>query len=105
MIQTHSSLETFTEVDKHFSLRKRTKTFEINAFGGIGFHSFQTNIPAGVYMVKVNNRNARRRCEICSKLTTKTPARGQWRRSGVFIVNFEHMLHLLLVSLLLTLIM
>ena len=27
---------------------------------------------------------------ICSKLTIKTPERRQWRRSGVFIVNFEH---------------
>ena len=24
------------------------------------------------------------------KLTIKTPERRQWRRSGVFIVNFEH---------------
>ena len=29
-------------------------------------------IPAGNYMFKVNDRNARRRCEICSKLTIKT---------------------------------
>ena len=28
---------------------------------------------AGNYMFKVNNRNTRRRCEICSKLTMKTP--------------------------------
>ena len=28
---------------------------------------------------------------------------GQWRRSGVFIVNFEHILHFVLVFLLLTL--
>ena len=30
-------------------------------------------IPAGNYMFKVYNRNARTRCEICSKLTIKTP--------------------------------
>ena len=33
-------------------------------------------------------------CEICSKLTIKTPERHQVRRpgrSGVFIVNFERM--------------
>ena len=41
-------------------------------------------------MFKVNNRNTRTRCEICSKLTIKTPERHHWRRSGVFIVNFEH---------------
>ena len=27
-------------------------------------------------------------------LTIKTPERRQWRRSGVFIVNFEHISHL-----------
>ena len=41
--------------------------------------------------------------EICSKLTTKTPERRQWRRSGVFFVNFEHIPHITLVFLLLTL--
>ena len=30
------------------------------------------------------------KCEICSKLTTNTSERSQWRHSGVFIVNFEH---------------
>ena len=38
----------------------------------------------------VNNWNTRKRCEICSKLTIKTPERRQWRRSDVFIVNFEY---------------
>ena len=28
-------------------------------------------------------------CEIWSKLIIKIPERRQWRRSGVFIVNFE----------------
>ena len=54
--------------------------------------------PAVNYMVKVNNRSARTRCEICSELTTWTQ-----ERSCVFIVNFEHISHLLLVLLLLTL--
>ena len=34
-------------------------------------------IPAGIYLLKINNRNARTRCEICSKLTIKTPERRQ----------------------------
>ena len=59
--------------------------------------------PAGIYMLKVNNRNSRTRCEICLKLTIKTPERRQQRRSGVFIVNFERVPHLLPVFLLLTL--
>ena len=54
-------------------------------------------------MFKVNNRNTKTRCEICSKLTTKTPERRQWRRSGVFIVNLERISQLVLVFLLLTL--
>ena len=29
--------------------------------------------PAGIYLFKVNNRNTGTRCEICSKLTIKTP--------------------------------
>ena len=56
-----------------------------------------------IYLLKVNNRNSRRSCKICSKLTMKTPKRHKQRRSGVFIVNFEHIPHLVLVFLLLTL--
>ena len=62
-----------------------------------------TAFPAGIYMLKVNSRNTGTRCEICSKVTIKTPGRRQWRRFGVFIVNFEHIPHLVLVFLLLTL--
>ena len=60
-------------------------------------------IPAGIYLLKPNNRNTRTRGEICPKLTIKIPERRQWRRSGVFIVNFQHISRLLLVFLLLTL--
>ena len=59
--------------------------------------------PAGIYLLKVNIRNTRTSCEICSKLTIKTPERRQWPCSGVLIVDFEHISHLLLVFLLLTL--
>ena len=31
--------------------------------------------PAGIYLLKVNNRKTRTRCAICSKLTIKTPER------------------------------
>ena len=37
------------------------------------------------------------------KLTITSPERRQWRQSGVFIVNFEHISHLVLVFILLTL--
>ena len=59
--------------------------------------------PVDIYLLKVNNKNTRTRCEICSKLTIKTLERRQWRRSGVFMVNFEHISLLVLVFLLLTL--
>ena len=52
-------------------------------------NSIITLNPASLYLLKVSNRNIRTRCEICSKLTIKTPEKRQWRRSGDFIVNFE----------------
>ena len=48
--------------------------------------------PAGIYLLKVNNRNTWRRSEICSKLTIKTPERHEWHHSRVFIVNFKHVI-------------
>ena len=32
----------------------------------------------GIYLLKISNRNIRTWCEICSKLTLKTPKRRQW---------------------------
>ena len=58
-------------------------------------------VPAGIYLLKVNNKITRTRCEICSKLTIKIPEWHHWRRSGNFIVNFEHISQLVLVFLLL----
>ena len=52
-------------------------------------------------MFKVNKRNIGTRCEICSKLIIKTPERRH--RSGVLIINFEHISRLVLVFLFLTL--
>ena len=51
--------------------------------------------PTGNDTFKVNNRSTKRRCEICSQLTIKTP--------DTFIVNFGHISHLVLAFLLLTL--
>ena len=42
------------------------------------------NIPVGIYIFKVNNRNTRARCEICSKLAVKTPE----RRSSVLLLPY-----------------
>ena len=38
-----------------------------------GYISPTSSSPANSYLFKVNNRNTRKRCEICSKLTIKTP--------------------------------
>ena len=56
--------------------------------------------PASICLFKINNRNTRKRCEICSELTIKTHERRQWRCSVVFIVNFEHIWFLFLMFLL-----
>ena len=60
-----------------------------------GFLHFVQNILSGIVAknvswFKVNNRNTRKRCEICSKLTITT----REHCSGVFIVTFEHISHL-----------
>ena len=39
--------------------------------------SYTISIPAGNSMLKVNNRYTRRKCEMCSKLTIKTPEGSQ----------------------------
>ena len=59
--------------------------------------------PVGNSIFQLNNRNIRAMCEIFLKLTIKTPERHQSRRSGVFIVNFEHIADLALMLLSLTL--
>ena len=40
--------------------------------------------PANIYLFKVSNRNNRKRWEIFSKLTIKTPKRRQRRRFRIF---------------------
>ena len=54
------------------------------------------NLPA-----QGNNKNTGARCEVCSKLIINNQ-NDAWRLSGVFIVYFEHVPHLVLVFLLLT---
>ena len=43
------------------------------------------SFPANIYLFKVNNRNTRKRCEICSKLTIATP---EQHVSSFSIVDF-----------------
>ena len=55
------------------------------------------DLPASIYLLKVNTKNTRTRCEICSKVTIKIPERCQRRQyfapcSSVSVVNFEHVI-------------
>ena len=54
---------------------------------------FFSTIPAGIYLLKVNNRNTKTRFEICSELTIKTLERRQWRRFAIFIINSKYISH------------
>ena len=65
--------------------------------------SYRSAYPANIYMFKANNRNHRKGCGICSKLTAKKAEQRQWTLSGFFIVNFEHISHLFIMFVLLTL--
>ena len=70
----------------------------------IGILAFIVNFELNVaqkYMLKVNNRNTRKSCEMGSKLPLKITKRRYWRCSGIFIVNFEPILQIFLVFLLL----
>ena len=49
--------------------------------------------PAGIYLFKVNNKNTRTMCEICPKFMIKTIEQRHWHCFGIFIVNFEKILH------------
>ena len=87
----------------HFSNKKclfftKSEAFQLNGF----IESFST-FPSNIYLLKVNNRDTRKTCKICSNLMIRPPERRNWRRSGGFIVNFEHISHLFLVSLSMTL--
>ena len=45
----------------------------VKALLGFPFVVWPGMLPRGQLLAKVNNRNTRIRCEICSKLTIKTP--------------------------------
>lgn len=57
--------------------------------------------PKKRYLPKVNYKNISLLCGMCSRLKIKTSA-GQWLSSDVFIVNYDHIQHINLLSLLLT---
>ena len=104
-----------------FKVTSRTKIDFVNVFQGNPYHAtilyiypFKTSehpwltfwcgniqyinlvLSANIYLFIVNNRNIRKRCEICSKLTMKTLERRHWHHrtyftpfSNVSTVEFE----------------
>ena len=61
------------------------------------------NSSVGIHLFKVNSGNTKIMCKICSKLTIKKADLCQLRSTGVFIVNFEQISHIVLDFPLLTL--
>ena len=62
----------FAEDTNLFCEEENIKTLFDTVNIELNIPSSETN-PAGSYMSKVNNRNTRTRCEICTKLTIKAP--------------------------------
>ena len=58
---------------------------------------YPAGIPSRSYLLKVNNRNTRTRCGICSTLIKTS------KRSDIFIVHFKLISRIVLVFLLLAL--
>ena len=59
----------FLDIKKNFTKRNfRQTSFDLGQL---------ELLDVGIYLLKVNNRSTRARCEICSKLTIKTPERRQ----------------------------
>ena len=86
-----------------FCSKSQKKDNTLNKETLIKYYIISVIYPVDVYLFKGNIKNIRKRCEICSKLTVKAPERRNWSPSGVFIVNLQHISHVLLVFLLLNL--
>ena len=52
---------------------------------------YEGKFPANIYLFKDNNRDTRKKCGICLKLTMKIPEqRHCFRSGGFFFVHFKH---------------
>ena len=60
----------------HFCFEYNTFRFRVSILCDIS-GLFQISNPTKIYLFKVNNRSSRKMCEICSKLTIKTPERSE----------------------------
>ena len=53
------------------------------------FDNFDTKLPANNYLFRVNNRNTRKKREICSKLAITTSEQHQCRHFGVLLLSLS----------------
>ena len=93
-LQTEQSAVEFIPLRDYYHRHTRSLFWELQVWSGWD--------PTNIYMFKINNQNTRKRREVCSKVTIKTPERRYCRLSDVFIVNFKHISHFFLMFLLLT---
>ena len=71
-----ASFVTFVVNEKTSKVNAST-TYKINSNSKLIVKKHYNICPAGNYMFKVNNRNTKPKCEICSELTIKTPERSK----------------------------
>ena len=90
-------------IDLCWNIQQQYFRYFVGTFHMPPFVAFR-NFLAGNYIFKVNNRKHKvwHMFKVNNKDTRMMPRR-QWHRSGVLIVNFEHIWHLVLLFLLLTL--
>ena len=62
-------------IHKVYPLHARSKLLILIKRNLKGILHNKSHYSANIYLFKVNNRNTRKRCEICLKLTIKTPER------------------------------
>ena len=97
---------------RKFSMGLVEMTVAVRSLGKRGFTCYHVackkprakskmDLPTNIYSLKVNNRNSRKRCEMFSQLTIKTPERQLWLRSCVFFASFKHISYLFPMFLLL----
>ena len=53
------------------------------------FDNFDTKLPANIYLFRVNNRNTRKKREICSKLAITTSEQHHCRHFGVLLLSLS----------------
>ena len=79
------------------TLEQRQRLGSINLPLGWYWKKVRVSDPADIHLLKVNNGNTRTIYEIYSNVTTKTPGRHHRRLSGIFIVTFQEISHIVLV--------